>query len=398
MARGEMRLIAAICLLVTSCGSFHHLTGSASAPRVSTLETASAARVASGARLASDCPAPPLPLSFPASTASTRNLVIARLQGSDQTVIRDVTDIDHPATVAILDVAGWGGDGWDSPSFVSPSTISHVGDAHRLMRSPVTGSGAQVLLTVCGSASIVAFSWSPDGQSFTYVLEPADESAHIFEWHLVSLGVDRLIGLAPAWCHCGNGSEDVSLDVGFSPDGRLVSLVDSFSNGTNLQIRSLAGSLVGAEIRGDPSQQNPVTMGVWSGTDLFFRDMKGVEKWRGGAIVQFLPGVSWLHPRASPAGGQIVYAVRGGDGLAHINLVDTASGLSRQLSSQPRTLPMFLNARYIWYRGERLCASNEPGMCIKTTLTGKTYIYDLQTGTEWESIITDIADVWPHGA
>jgi len=106
-----MRLIAAICLLMTGCGSFHHLTGSASAPRVSTLETASAARVASGARLASECPASPLPLNFPASPASTRNLVIAKLRGSDRTVIRDVTDIDHPATVATLDVAGWGRDG-----------------------------------------------------------------------------------------------------------------------------------------------------------------------------------------------------------------------------------------------------------------------------------------------
>jgi hypothetical protein len=32
-----------------------------------------------------------------------------------------------------------------------------------------------------------------------------------------------------------------------------------------------------------------------------------------------------------------------------------------------------------------------------TLPTGKTYIYDLQTGTETESRITAVYDVWPHG-
>jgi hypothetical protein len=37
-------------------------------------------------------------------------------------------------------------------------------------------------------------------------------------------------------------------------------------------------------------------------------------------------------------------------------------------------------------------------MCSTTTFSETTYIYDLQTGTEWESIITNVADAWPHGA
>ena len=265
------------------------------------------------------------------------------------------------------------------------------------MRSSLTGSGAQVLATVCEAASMVAFSWSPDGQSLTYVVEPADWSSHIFEWHLVSLGVDRVIGNAPPWCHCGAGSEERSLDVGFSPDGQFVSLVDALAEGTNLQVRRLDGSLVGTEIQSDQSHPIPVTMGVWSGTDLFFRDSHGVQRWREGAIKQFLPDVLWIHPRASPAGGQIVYAVRGSDGLAYVYVVDTSNGQSRQLSSQPRTLPMFLTPRYLWYNGERRCGQDD-GMCSTTILTGTTYIYDLQTGIESESRITHIADVWPHGA
>ena len=138
-------------------------------------------------------------------------------------------------------------------------------------------------------------------------------------------------------------------------------------------------------------------MGVWSGANLYYRDAQGVQRWSDGAIQPFLPDVAWLHPWASPGGGQIAYAVPGGDGLARVNVIDLATGKSRQLSSQPRTRPIFLTSRYVWYRGERLCTASD-GICIKTTFTGTTYVYDLQTGTESESIITDVADVWPHGA
>ncbi len=166
--------------------------------------------------------------------------------------------------------------------------------------------------------------------------------------------------------------------------------------GTDLQVRRLDGSLVGAEIRGD-RYASQVTMGVWSGADLFFRDKQGVEKWTNGAITPFLPGVAWLHPWTSPDSGQIVYAARGSDGLAHVSVVDSASGRTRQLSGQPRDWPRFLTPRYVWYVGDRLCTPLD-GPCNVGTSTGKTYIYDLQTGTEWDSLITDIADTWPHGA
>jgi hypothetical protein len=139
-------------------------------------------------------------------------------------------------------------------------------------------------------------------------------------------------------------------------------------------------------------------MGVWSGTDLFFRDKQGVERWTKGVINPFLPGVAWLYPMASSNGAQIVYAVQDSSGLAHVYVVETSTARVRQLSSQPRTRPIFLTPRYVWYGGVRLCTPNEPGMCLRTTFTGTTYIYDLQTGTEWESLITDLADVWPHGA
>ena len=216
----------------------------------------------------------------------------------------------------------------------------------------------------------------------------------------MSAGVDRVIGTAPVWCHCGAGSENNSLAIAFSPDGQFVSLVDYLQGGSNLQVRRLDGSLVGTEIRGDKNDPNAVTWGLWSGTALYFRDSAGVNRWHEGAIKEFLPGVAWLHPRASPSKGQIVYAARGSDGFSHVSVVDTSNGTARQLSSQPRGLPVFLTERYIWYRGERACLPNEPKMVFmcKTTLTDKTYIYDLLTGTEQESVITAVADVWPHGA
>jgi hypothetical protein len=315
-------------------------------------------------------------------------------------VLRDITDIDHPSTVAVTDwPAGWRGDGLQSPSFVSASTISYAADKS-LMRLTMPGSGPESVAVACGYDSIVAFRWSPDAQSFTYLLEDSDlaNPAHAFQWHLVSGGVDRVIGNAPTWCHCGAGSIDNSLTVAFSPDGQFVSLVDYMQGGTNLQVRRLDGSLVGTEIRGKQNGPDMATWSVWSGADLLYRDRAGVERWRDGVIKEFLPGVAWLHPWASPTGDQIAYAVQGSDGLSRVSVVETATGRVRQLSSQPRTSPVFLTPRYVWYRGERACVPNEPGICAKTTLSGKTYIFDLQSGTEWESVITDIADVWPHGA
>jgi hypothetical protein len=389
-----MAVVTAVCLLVTGCGSFHHLTGRASASRTSTPGMASAARVASGARLGT-CQTPEVPRSFPSSTASNRNLVIAKLRGSDQWVIRDVTDIGHPSTVTTVDLTA---SATTRATFVSASTISYVDSFRQLVWSPLSGAGNQVVAAVCESPSIEAFAWSPDGQSFTYLVDPEDP-ASAFQWHLVAGGVDRVIGTAPLWCYCGEGNEDMSLAVNFSLDGQSVSLVEYVNKGTDLQVRRLDGSVVGSEIRGDHFYPSPPTMGVWSGTNLFFRDKQGVERWTDGAIKPFLPGVAWLDPRASPNGDQIAYAVRGSDHFHHVSIVDLATGQVHQLSSQPRTSPFYLTPRYIWYRGVRQCAPGDP--CIGTepmTLTGKTYVYDLQTGIEYDSLIADVVDTWPHGA
>src|SRR5258708_21888513 len=143
MVRGEIRLIAAICLIVTACGAAHLPTAAVSPspgpaeassspdptpePIGAPTERVAAPTVASAPRLSTTCPAPQLPRSFPSSPTSNPNLVIAKLRGSDQTVIRDVTDLDHPSTVASVNVTNWVSAGvLGQPSFVSSSTISYT--------------------------------------------------------------------------------------------------------------------------------------------------------------------------------------------------------------------------------------------------------------------------------
>ena len=109
--------------------------------------------------------------------------------------------------------------------------------------------------------------------------------------------------------------------------------------------------------------------------------------------------MAWIKPRASSDGGQIVYTVRDSYGWGHVYVVDTTTRKVRELKSA-RTDAVFLTSRYVWFQGERACvASDECGARPPFhPLNGKTYIYDLQTGTESESIITSVADVWPHAA
>jgi hypothetical protein len=317
------------------------------------------------------------------------------MRGSDQFVVRDITDINHPATLATPDLSGAS----SLPQFASGSGISYVNAFRELVWTPLNGFPRLVVVGTCEAPTVAAFGWSPDGQSFTYLVDPGSgASPSDFQWHLVSRAADRVIGNAPIWCYCGGDSpwDDFSLQVGFSPNGQLASLVEQVARSTDLQVRRFDGTLVASEIRGDGST-NAVTWGTWSGTDLFFRDAQGVERWRDGTIKAFLPGVAWFQSRASPGGGHIVYAVRGSDGFAHVSVVDAATGATQQLSSQPRTEPHFLTSRYVWYKGERPCRPGDVGICRTTTTSGITYVYDLQTKVESESIITDIADVWPHG-
>jgi hypothetical protein len=179
----------------------------------------------------------------------------------------------------------------------------------------------------------------------------------------------------------------------YSPDGTLISLVTTGFSGSSFRLWSSDGKLLGS------SDAPGSTMSVWSGASLYFRDAKGVEVTSGGPAALFLPGTMWITPSASPDGVHIVFVARDSGGWGHTYVVDTTTRKVRELN-KARSGAVFLTSRYIWYVRERTCepADGCGAQPPWHPASGKTYIYDLQDGTETESIITSVADVWPHSA
>jgi hypothetical protein len=211
--------------------------------------------------------------------------------------------------------------------------------------------------------------------------------------HLVTAGKDRIVGSMPGLpsafgCESQGCADGWDFHLSYSPDGRFITWAQSVTD--VFRMWTAAGV--------DVTPSTPfVNMSVWSGANFYFGDSKEVKVWRNGVVSTFLPGVAWIRPKASPGGRQIVYETRNAAGVSRTYVVDTVTAKVRQLGGTYRAEPTFLTARFIWYKGERYCNLNE---CFAGSAlpTGKTYIYDLQTGIESESIITSVADVWPHPA
>jgi hypothetical protein len=218
--------------------------------------------------------------------------------------------------------------------------------------------------------------------------------------HLLKAGRDQVLGSIPgggsggcesiAGCSIANSLDFRLL---YSPDGTKISLVALGFTGSVFRIWSSDGKLLSSS-----DAQGP-TMSAWSGSSLYFRDANGVEVWRDGATSLFLNRQTWIGPKGSPSGGQIVYVVRDSSGWGHTIVVNTTNLLLRELK-KGRVNPVFLTSRYIWYQGERACVAADAcgAKPPLLPLSGKNYIYDLQTGTETESTITSVSDIWPHPA
>jgi hypothetical protein len=310
------------------------------------------------------------------------------MRGSSSYVVRDLTDINHPKTVGNLGVIS-------GPGFVSGTELSYVSGTG-LSRMHLNGSAKTVVVKDGGTGD-----WSPDGNSVVYTTFTSTLSCTgTTTVHQLRAGNDQVLGSVPSGgcgdcqtiSNCGF-SNFLDFQLLYSPDGSLISLVTTGFSGSSFRVWSSAGAVLQGGAVGDG------TMSVWSGPSLYFRDQKGVEVWRAGTISLFLPGVAWIRPRASSAGRQIVYTVRDSRGWGHVYVVDSTTGRVRELKSA-RTDAVFLTSRYIWYQGERACVASD--VCGARPplhpLSGKTYIYDLQTGTETESVITSVSDVWPHAA
>lgn len=341
--------------------------------------------LASGARQANQCSQPQRVPEFSASTASNRNLALVSLGQSDEFVVRDVTNIDHPFTASSLgSLVDYGA------VFVNANELSDaIGDVG-LFRMPLDGSARHVV-TPCGAKPLA---WSPDGTQAAYVAGTADPKVEAL--HLVTAGLDRVVDSMPAQdfgvgCEAsGPGCADNwEISLLFSPDGAFISFMQQLPVSVfriwtrdGVQVKALDGTTA--------------TMQVWSGNTLYWRDDKGVEAWRNGIQSLVLPGVQWVRPHASSAGGQIVFEVRDAkDATAHVRLLKVATGSAQEVAAS-RSEPAFLTARYLWYLGEDPCSAPDP--CVGPTKVTAYYIRDLQTGTEYLSVIKQIWDVWPHPA
>lgn len=335
---------------------------------------------ASSTRLTNRCSQPQAAPRFAASPASTRKLALVNLKGSTDYIVRDVTDIDHPFTVSSL-----GTQVGSSVQFVNAEETSEAAESTGLVRIPFGGS-PETVVTTCPTR---LFAWSPDGTAVAYVHYP-QEFPRVEGLHIVKGGRDVLVDSIRndfrGGCSNRLSCVDWSFGALYSPNGAYISLVEA--PGTGLHLWTSSGKLV--------TSAEAATMPVWSGDALYWRDQQGVEQWRDGTLSLVLPGVAWLIPQASAAGGSIVYETRdAGTFTGRVHLFDTATRKTREIAKS-RGFPAFLTSRYVWYVGERPCT---PLGCLDlTTETGITYIYDLQTGTEYQSLITRVFDVWPHPA
>jgi hypothetical protein len=386
-----VRTFAVAGFLAVSCGSGHGVqispstaSASRSAPVVTGFPVPTIYPVpatASSARLQSPCPAVQPAPQFPASAPPSRSLALVTLRDSQGYVVRDITDINHPSTVGAVDASSM------PPRFVSATDVSYVDLNGSLVRFAY-GGPTRAIVAVCAGL----FDWSRDGTTVAY-LSPSDSTLTL---HQISAGRDRVLDTVPGLpsvfgCESQSCADAWDFRLSYSPDGAFISL--------GLSVASVFGiwTADGRQQRVDLHAVQ--TMTAWSGDALYYRDSGGVERWRAGTQSLMLSGVAWIRPKASPAGGQIVYEARQ-LGQPDVFMLDTASGTVR-LVAKLRSEPAFLTSRYIWYQGERPCAVGDGYPCgsdATTILNGKTYIYDLQTGTETESIIAGVFDIWPHAA
>jgi len=371
---GRLRLLAVTALMAAACGSSATPVASHISPPTSPMPTPTATAVVPQPGL---CQAPSNPC-----------LALVTLRGSNSYVVRDLTDINHPKNVSNLGAIS-------GPAFVSATELSYANDSG-LFRMPLSGSPKTLVVKQGGGGG-----WSPDGQAVVYTTTSStDPYTGKITVHQFTGGRDQVLGTTPpggggdcqaiATCSLPNWLDS---RLSFSPDGTLIAMVMDGFGMSIFRVWTSDGALLTS------NDSKGLTMSAWSGQSLYFAGPSGVESWRDGATSTFLAKAYWVKPSASPAGGQLVYTIRDSHGWGHIRIVDTATGKVRELKAD-RTDAVFLTSRFIWYRGERACtAAEDCGSHPQThPLSGKTYIYDLQTGTETESIITSVSDVWPHPA
>ncbi|HET7467796.1 MAG TPA: hypothetical protein VFL29_14150 [Candidatus Dormibacteraeota bacterium] len=308
-------------------------------------------------------------------------------------IVRDITDIGHPANRCTLT-------GGSYFRFISATRLSYIVTASSDQGAPgalyifdmASGSTSLVRAWSYGGFGSWAYAWSPDGSHLTYI---DSNSSQDMKWHLLSSSGDRLLSDLGAVPPRGANPDADDLYVGFSADGQYVAVEQTFTqHGSAILVDHVSdGSAAYSSAQG--------TMAAWagSGARLYFRTSAGIQSWApGGGLVSVSSGTAWIHPRPSPDGSRMAFALLNAQGNHVAETLDltTASGSIQQLSPSPRVGAVFATASLVWYAGETPCTTASPCGLGGAPLTGTTYIFDLGSGVEAGSIDTNFYDAWPH--
>jgi dipeptidyl aminopeptidase/acylaminoacyl peptidase len=392
-------------VMVSACGGLAAYPANAS-PSKSSSPSAAVTPGASPAVQSSPTPAtspaatdvpPPVQVSCPSAAAIGQKLALVNLPGAGSVaVVRDVTDISKPVTRCTI----YGGSYF---RFKDATHISYLSLQNSNMGSPgalyvadlVTGASSLVRSFTDGRYMSSVYSWSPDGQSLTYLSSDASG----VKWHLQNVAGDRVLsdlGTVPARGANPDGDDAM---VGFSADGQYLAVVETYTVGKGqltppnppFQIVQAAdGKLVYSRSDG--------TMAAWlgKGAQLYFRTPAGLLTWSpGGGVQTRNTQLQWVHPRASSDGSRLVFTAVDSTGNHRASALDSGNGSIGPLVPWARVGAAFLTPTLVWAAEEKECSANPCGMG-GPPLTGSTYIYDFTTQGESRSALTAFFDSWPH--
>jgi hypothetical protein len=344
--------------------------------------------------------ATPLPVAFACSTQIPVGaaLELVALRGSTDIVVRDITNVSKPVTRCGFKTCAQFCESYGPQSmrFVTRTAISYI------VRSS-EGVGGMYLADLATSKTVLIrkwgssenyfwlYAWSPDGNSFTYFTST--------EWRIQTASGDVALSPLGKGLQFNFRGDVVSDSVGFSADGLYVSANQANTSGALFQVVRLA------DLKVVYSSRNG-SMATWAGTgaQLFFRVGPDLDVWdpiNGARLV--VRGLAWTNPVPSADGKRIVYEVASAAGYHFPRLVRLTDQplKSITLSNLHRANTTLLTPTLVWYAAEAPC-NDTPCRCddavCEPWLTGRTYVHDLVTGVISSSIVTGVADSWPHVA
>lgn len=370
------RAAGILALLVASCSGGAGGPAAARSPAAVTVP-AHASPVASGTSCTS---APP----------SNHVLALVTLAGSHDVVVRDVTDISAANTICTMTAPGAG-----LYQFAGPGKVSYgVGELGAFFVVDLASGTTQQAFTIANPRGFMAglYAWSGDGSSVSWL----ESDGNGVNWHLKTNGADKVVATLPPVPGRGINAADDDAFLGFSADGRYVALENTFTSGqtaatAGLQVRSRDGTLLYGHV-GD-------TMAVWVGDQLFFRALNSTQVWRwdpaspAAPTAAFTTIAPWIRPKSGPQQDRVAFTWRDSSGLPHVRVVDTTGAVRTVVGSSGRSSAVYLGPWALFYIGESSCG-DQCGPGPPSTPNGKTYVYDLKTGSESGSRLAAVYDVW----